>query len=372
MLAFSALEFASAPEAPNPQSVDYWAGADMSFLPQYKDLKAEFKRGGKTIDPLKVLKETGSNVLRLRVWVNPKDGYCSKEHTLKLAKDAWKAGLRLMIDFHYSDWWADPGHQVKPKAWEGLSVTEIAQKIDEHTFDVLDALVKQGTPADLVQVGNEIRTGMVWPEGQLWTKEKGSSEEAFNNLVVFLKAGGHAVKRIAAAKDSRDGRMVTPKIIIHNDAGGDFKGTPAWYVKIARAQVPFDFIGLSYYPWWHGSLADLEKNMTALAENVKTPMIVVETAYPFTLEWKDKENNFVGKADQLQTGFDATPAGQAKFLRALHATVKKAPGGLGRGVVYWAPEYVAHEGIQTPCENLCLFDFNNDAIVDSWKALAGK
>ncbi len=344
----------------------------MSFLPQYRDLKLDFHREGKPVNPLAVLRETGSNVLRLRVWVNPKDGYCSKVHTLKLAKDAWKAGLRLMIDFHYSDWWADPGHQMKPKAWDGLTVQEIAGKVEEHTFDLLSDLVKQGTPADLVQVGNEIRTGMIWPEGQLWTKEKGNNPEAFANLVTFLKAGASGVKRVPAAKDSRDGRLVSPKIIIHNDAGGDYKGTPAWYVKLAQARVPMDYIGLSYYPWWHGTLADLEKNLIALVEQVKTPIIVVETAYPFSLEWKDKENNFVGKADQLLPGFEATPAGQAKFLRALHATVRKTPGGLGRGVLYWAPEYVAHEGIQTPYENLCLFDFKNEAIVDSWKALAGK
>lgn len=351
---------------------EYWTGADMSFIPQYQDLKAEFKRESRAIDPLALAKETGSNTLRLRVWVDPKDGYCSKQQTLAVAKSAWKQGLRLMIDFHYSDWWADPGHQVKPKAWNGLTVEQIASKVEEHTYEVLSDLVKQGTPADLVQVGNEIRTGMIWPEGQLWTKEKGNSQEAFANLVQFLKAGAKGVKRIPASKDNRDGRSVLPRIIIHNDAGGDFKGTPAWYVKLAQARVPMDYIGLSYYPWWHGSLSDLGKTMNALALQVKTPMIVVETAYPFSLEWKDSENNFVGKPDQLQTGFEASPEGQAKFLRALHQTVKGAPGGLGRGVIYWAPEYVAHPGIKTPYENLCLFDFKNEAILDSWKALAGR
>jgi arabinogalactan endo-1,4-beta-galactosidase len=350
----------------------YWTGGDMSFLPQYQDLKAEFKIGGEGVDPLALARATGSNTVRLRVWVNPKDGYCSKEKTLAMAKAAWKHGLSLMINFHYSDWWADPGHQVKPKAWEGLSVSQIAEKVEEHTFDVLNDLVRQGTPADLVQVGNEIRTGMIWPEGQLWTKEKGNNEEAFTNLVTFLKAGCRAVRRIPPTKDDRDGRMVEPKIIIHNDAGGDSKNTPAWYEKLAQARVPMDYVGLSYYPWWHGSLDDLRKTMSELANQVKTPMIVVETAYPFTLDWKDSENNFVGKKDQLHGGFDATPFGQAKYLRALHATVKNAPGGLGRGVIYWAPEYVAHPGIQTPYENLCLFDFKNEAILESWKALGGK
>ncbi len=319
-------------------------GADASFVPQYRDLKAEFFVGATKTDGLDALAQSGSKLLRLRVWLNPKDGYCSVDRTLALARDGKKLGMHLLINFHYADDWADPQKQPTPDAWRSLNLTDLAKAVKAHTQDTLDRLAAQGTPADSVQVGNEIRNGILWPMGK-------RSEGKLDKLAVLLKAGVEGVRA------SKNGKKI--KVMIHHDQGGMVKECRFFFGELKRLGVRFDWIGLSYYPWWHGTMPQLQENMNGLAAEFRKPVMIVETAYPFTLGWKDQTGNFCGSESQLVPGFPATPEGQAKFLRELNRMVRAIPGKRGLGVVYWAPEYVAHPGIQTPCENLCLFDFEN-------------
>lgn len=319
----------------------YWRGADMSFVPEYRDLGCEFYVGQRKTDSLKALKDAGMNMLRLRVWVNPPKGYCSPEKTVKLAVEAKKMGLELMIDFHYSDDWADPGKQIPPAKWKNYDVRQMAEATKGHTKEVLLALKKVGVHPKIVAIGNEIRTGMLWPLGEI-------SKNGYENFATFLKAG------IEGAKEAK---MRPYQIMIHNDAGGNKADCDRFYSSLTRLGVKFDVIGLSFYPWWHGTMDQLKENMDHLSEKFKKPVIVTETAYPFSVDWKDKTGNFVWKETKLNCDFPATPEGQSQFLTKLHSVVRSV--NRGQGVLYWAPEYVAHPGIETPCENLCLFDFEN-------------
>lgn len=322
-------------------------GIDASFVPQYRDLKAKFTVDGRPTDPLDALAEAGNKLLRLRVWVNPKDGYCSVARTLEMAKEAKRLGMKTLIDFHYADSWADPQQQPTPAAWKSHDLPKLAEAVRQHTKTTLDQLAAQGTPAYAVQIGNEIRNGMLWPLGRRTTA-------GFDNLVTLLKAG------IRGARESRGGKNL--RVMIHHDQGGNFKECSLFFGVLKRKGVTFDWIGLSYYPWWHGTLDQLRENLNGLAREFERPVMIVETGYPFTLKWKDQSNNFVGMESQVVTGFPATPSGQAAFMRELNRRVRAVPNGRGLGVVYWAPEYVAHPGMETPWENLCLFDFDNQLL----------
>lgn len=289
-----------------------WRGVDCSFIPQLRDLGAKFYDGADETEVLVALRKQGINLLRLRVWVDPKDGYCGVERTLKLSKEAFDLGYTLMIDFHYSDSWADPAKQVKPRAWRQLSERDLAKAVHDHTKLTLEKLVAQKTPARFVQIGNEVRPGMLFPTGRI----NGNDYAPFARL---LKAG------LTGAREAMRGKPLTT--IIHNDEGGNFKGTSRFFEGLAKEGVKFDCIGLSYYPWWHGTLAQLSENLNGLASKFNKPVMVVETAYPFTLKWQDDENNFVGTEKQLVPGYPATPEGQASFLQKVNDLVTSVPNG---------------------------------------------
>ncbi len=335
----------------------YYRGVDASFIPEYRDLKAEFFVGPKKTEPLTAFAQSGINILRLRVWVNPPKGYCDLTHTLQMAKEAKAAGMETLIDFHYSDDWADPQHQITPLAWQKKNLKELCEATRAHTKEVLNALIKQGTPPKLVAIGNEIRNGMMWPLGKL-------PEGGYDNLAALLKAG---LQGAAQAEGKRD-RWQTQ---IHHDSGGDAKVCRVFFDHLKSRNVNFDTIGLSYYPWWHGTFDQLRENLAMLAEQYRKPVIVAETAYPFSFKWADDTGNFVWEKTDMKCAIPATPEGQAQFLRELHKVVRATPRGLGAGVIYWAPEYVAHPGMKTPYENLTLFDFEH-RLLPGAAALGGR
>ncbi len=324
----------------------YWRGVDASFIPEYRDLKTKFFVGTIERDPLKIFADEGSNLLRLRVWVNPPKGYCDLSHTLRLAKEANALGMKILLNFHYSDDWADPQHQVVPDAWKSFDLARLAKATEDHSYEVTKALVDQGTPPVMIQVGNEIRLGMEWPLGKL------TSDKSFDPLATLLRAGVSGVEKAMPKKSLY-------QIMIHHDQGGSLFECLKFYAELERRNVRFDVIGLSFYPWWHGKLTDLESTLNGLSMTFKKDVMVVETAYPFTREGADRTGNFVWEKSVLNCEYPATTNGQVSFLKRLHKIVRGVPDGRGVGVVYWAPEYVARPGIQTPCENLALFDFGH-------------
>jgi arabinogalactan endo-1,4-beta-galactosidase len=328
-------------------------GIDISSLP-----KSEAKGGvyysssGVQTDAVALMATAGVTHARLKVWVNPADGYNNKAKILPLALRLKAKGIKLLIDFHYSDTWADPANQTKPAAWSAYTVAQLSTAVYNHTYDVLSALVAQGTPADLVQIGNETNGGILWPDGDY---------NHLDNLATFLKSG------ISAAKASTSGI----RTILHLSNGGT-QSLYTWFFDNMKSRgVAWDVIGMSFYPYWHGALTDLSANLAYVTARYGTPALVAETAYPWTLTDKDGFGNLVNSSSQLTSGYPATAAGQDAWVRAVADTVAATPNSMGLGYVYWEGFWTAVTGngwdptdstSGNNWENQALFDYNNKAL----------
>ncbi|MFF5896659.1 arabinogalactan endo-beta-1,4-galactanase [Streptomyces argenteolus] len=301
-------------------------GGDLSTLPKNEAYGATYRNASGTAgDAMSILKSSGMNYVRLKVWVNPADGYNTKARVLAMAKRAKALGMKILVDFHYSDAWADPGKQNKPAAWAGHGYTQLRTDVYNHTYDVLNALKAQGTTADMVQIGNEINGGMLWPEG---------STDNWSQLAGLITSGANAAKAVSSGT----------KVALHLAEGGDNAGTRWWFDNAVAQKVPFDVIALSYYGYWHGALSELQANLDDAASRYGKPVMVAETAYAHTLANDDGLENNVATTNQLVTGYPATPAGQAANLRDVMNVVEAVPNGRGLGAVYWEPSWTAVTG----------------------------
>jgi arabinogalactan endo-1,4-beta-galactosidase len=320
-------------------------GADVSSLKKSEDLGGIYlNENGTRGDALQILNNHGLNYIRLRVWVDPADGYHDKTELLIMAKRAYALDIKVLVDFHYSDTWADPGKQYKPAAWEGLDFEGLKQALYDHTYDVCSSLAAQGTPPDMVQIGNEINNGMLWPDGKA---------DQWDNLAALLKAGYRAVK---------DASPTTP-VMLHLAEGGKNAETRWWFDNAIQRGVPFDLIGVSYYAYWHGTLADLRNNLNDISDRYDKDVIVVETAYPFTAKEKDFQTNTIKGAGV--SGYPLTPQGQEKMLADVMAAVRAVPGGRGLGIFYWDATWTAVGGNGwDPAESLSGNAWENQALFD--------
>jgi len=271
---------------------------------------------GQEEDALSILKSVGLNYVRLRIWNNPSSNTNNKVKVLEYAKHVKAKGLKLMVDFHYSDVWADPGVQTKPHQWANHDITQLEKDVYDYTNDVCLALKSQGTVPDSVQIGNEINTGMLWPEGKV-------NNNNFTNLGRLLKSG------IKAIKDCN----TNTQTIIHT-ADADSDANAKWfYDGIKSVGVNWDITGLSYYCYYHGSMANMEKVVADMKSRYSKPVIIAETSYMF-------EGNAPGSKG-LCSGYSATPSGQANnFL-----DVQKFASNAGAiGVFYWEPTWLVIKG----------------------------
>jgi arabinogalactan endo-1,4-beta-galactosidase len=281
-------------------------GADISWLPQMEATGYKFyDSDGTPKDAMQLLKDRGMNSVRLRVFVNPSDdkasGHCSKEETVAMAVRAQKMGMRVMIDFHYSDSWADPGKQNKPAAWKNHSFPELLNDVYQHTFDVLTAVKKAGVNPEWVQIGNEIPGGMLWPEG---------STDNWKQLGQLLTKGYEATKAV-------DKNI---KVIVHVDEGNNIAKFRNFFDNATAQKVKYDVIGLSYYPFWiksdyTASIDDLRTNLKDLASRYGKEVMIVEVG---------------GEADKVKNTYD--------LLTAVIKAVKEVPNNKGLGVLYWEPQ----------------------------------
>ena len=330
-------------------------GHDLSFAVQEQAAGAVYTDAGRAALPEQILVAHGGNYVRLRLWVDPPAGYSDLQSVLTMARRAKAAGMRLLLDPHYSDFWADPQKQPIPAAWAGQDLTALAGTVRTYTRDVLDALAAQGTPADMLQLGNEIRNGLLWPIGQLdWSTGGGTGWDALGTLLR------------AAAAGARDARGATPKLVGHFDQGGDNAFSRTFFDNIVAQRVPFDIVGLSYYPFWHGTLSQLRANMNDMAARYDRDVAIVETQYGWTLENGDRLGNFLWQQEQVIPGYPATPDGQLSFISDLLSITAAVPGHRGIGVYYWQPEWIPGVGWApgegTPNDNLTLFDFSGRAL----------
>lgn len=341
------------------RSPGFYSGADPSEIPEVEATGGRYYDQRAHGDPLVIMRSHGINLIRLRVWVHPTlnsmgtftlDAYCGTAHTLAMAKRAFAAGLKVAIDFHYSDWWADPGHQNPPAAWKDMDHAQLVSEVYRYTKSVIGALVAQHTPPEIVQPGNEVTNGILWPDGYV----DGSSQQ-WLKFTDLLKAG------LKAVHDAQGPYKI--KTMIHIDRGGDNAGATYFLENILNYGVKFDIIGLSYYPWWQGPLTGLEANLPALADRFGKPIIVAETAYPFTLDFTGRPwEHGVTSLGDLLPGYQASPDGQAAYLSRVVQIVKETPKGLGLGVFYWAPAWISTPGEESNWENVTLFDYDGEAL----------
>ncbi|MBL0181767.1 MAG: glycosyl hydrolase 53 family protein [Chitinophagaceae bacterium] len=249
-----------------PTPVDKMLGADISHLPELESRGMKFYDiDGTEKDVFKILKDHGLNYIRLRIFndpardsgYSPKKGFCDLAHTLQMAKRAKAAGMKLLLDFHYSDYWADPQHAHMPAAWRGKSFSDLKQAMYDYTKLVMQALNDQGTVPEMVQIGNEINHGMVWPDGSVTN---------LDNLAQLIYAGIQGVKAVSPSTS----------IMLHIALGGQNDESKFFIDNMITRGVQFDVIGLSYYPKWHNTLADLEYNLDDLSHRYSKDVIVVE------------------------------------------------------------------------------------------------
>ena len=358
-------------------------GVDISMLETVEAAGGSFQVNGTAQDLLPLLKAQGVNLVRLRLWVDPKSssnevyggGDSDLARVIRLAKRAKAQNMAFMLDLHYSDFWTDPGKQFKPKAWAALSTDELVAQVQSYTQDVIGQLITAGVAPDYVQIGNELNSGMLWPTGKNWAAN-GETVGGFDVLARLLSAG---VTGLRAAETA--GGVTTPaKTILHLAEGGNNSKFRWWFDEITKRKVSFDIIGISYYPYWHGTLAALQSNMNDMVSRYSKPVMVVETAYAFTLENGDSlGNNFGQASDATNGGYPATAAGQRSFLKDLKAKIAAVPNGQGLGFVYWEPDWLpvndatwaTDAGISylnttgnggNAWENQALFDFSGDAL----------
>jgi len=347
---------------PDPAAASMDLGTDLSFTPQELASGAQFSFRGQVQNPVSIMRENGSNYVRLRLWVDPPPGYNDLASDLALARLIRASGMKLLLDIQYSDFWADPSKQNIPAAWQGQDLAQLTVTVRNYTQQVISAFARQGTPVDMVAIGNEIRNGMLWPIGQV----DPSTGAGYDNLAQLLKAG------IAGAQAGNPpGHKLL--IMIHYDQGGDNAASQAFYQNLVSRGVAFDVIGLSYYPFFHGPISAMRQNVDALATQFGKPIIIAETQYPWTLAngnspIGDSTGNFVWETSQLSPGYPASPGGQLSFISDELSILAQVPDGLGAGLFYWAPEWIPGvgwepgSGVGTPNANLTLFNSEGVAL----------
>ncbi len=322
------------PVQPEP---DFIRGADISFLPEIESTGTLFYNNGQAEDVVTTLKNAGANYIRLRLWKDPSSGHSNMAEVKTMAERVRQSGLRVWLTVHYSDTWADPGKQTVPVQWSNLAFPALKNAMVDYTEEILSEI-----HPDIFQIGNETNDGFLWPIGKLSTNE------------------AQYLQLVAAASAAIRSKAPDTKIMLHY-AGID--GSEYFFNKTAN--IDFDYIGLSYYPIYHGKVLDNVRakiNELGAAHNKK--VIIAETSYPFTLGYADYTNNTVGLENQLIPEYPATPEGQKQFLLALRAKIEAST--YGKGICYWGTEWIAYRGDTATngsnAENQAIWDFNHNAL----------
>lgn len=305
---------------------DVIRGVDISGIPEMETKQMQFHLDGQTRPALEIFREAGYEMVRLRLFVDADKQWGAVNdlnHTLALAKRVKEAGFPILLAIHYSDTWADPSKQGKPKSWAHLDFDSLVTQVHNYTKDVLIAFKDAGIVPKIVQLGNEITPGMLWPDGRI-SGEGFQDEKQWLQLARLLQAASSAVP--AALPEN------TPERMIHIDRGGT-KAVVKWFFsKLLPHKVDFEIIGLSHYPFLHNTMEEVRESFTYIDQELKMPFMIVETAHPHAP---------LLKKDELHpTGYTDSPDGQYRYLRDLTRLVSEFPN--GRGVFYWFPEGSGH------------------------------
>ncbi len=352
-------------------------GIDVSTWFDELDRGAVWYDGDAPMEPLDAFRRNGVDYMRIRVWNDPRSpegkpylgGNCDLANFLRLGRLAADKGYRLLLDLHYSDFWVDPAKQTTPKAWAGLDLAGLEGAVCDFTRATLETIKAHGLDLGLIQIGNEITNGILWPLGRLTGGEGGAPRENYPALARLLKAGIRACREV----------FPQAGIVLHLERSYDQQVYTEFFSQMGALGVDYDVIGASYYPYWHGTFDQFFANMDLCGEKFGKPRMVMETGYGFTLEdyIKTANGGLVFDAATVESldcrlPYPLTAEGQAQFVtrflelcRAHHIA-----GGFyweplwlpGEGIC-WASEegqaYIHEEGKPTRNEwaNQCLFDY---------------
>ena len=329
------------------------SGSDISWLPAYEAAGGKFyTTAGKVIDAFALMKASGFKVVRVRIFLNPSDNNGRLDNALALAARAKAAGIDTCIDLHFSDTWADPGNQSTPAGWSKTDVNVLANQVKSYVVATLTRFKDSNLPIKYVQLGNEISNGFMWPLGKI----DSNNDQQWKNLAQLFNAATAGLRQVAP----------TAKSVLHLDCGGDSSRVRWWLMRASLYRMrDFNIVGLSYYPQWHGTIANLTETLEMVAWEFEKPVVIAETAYPYTANRFGSDVIDVSKG--VLPAYAATPAGQSSYAKKLVAILKKLPYNNGVGVWWW-------EGLATHVvrNNQVVWDsgMTNSTLVDgSGKAL---
>ena len=352
-------------------------GMDLSTLIELEKCGAKYYDDGQEADILDIMKKYDVDTIRIRIWNDPwsesGESYGAGENDVKtslaIAKRVTDAGFGVLLNFHYSDFWADPGKQFKPKAWAEFGVEELEQAVYDFTVDTMKCFKENGVNITMVQVGNELSNGLLWPEGKV---------PNYDNIAKFVNAGIRGVRNVDTEVP----------IMIHLDNGGHNNLYREWFDHFMERGEAFDLIGLSYYPFWHGTLDMLTNNMNDIAKRYGKDLIVAEVSMGYTMEdYKEYEK----LSDEERKGYATRPAlvekieypmtvqGQYDFMEDFLNRISHIEGNKGKGFFYWEPAWIPVSGSgwateaslkyikdPGPCgnewANQALFDYKGNAL----------
>lgn len=375
--------------------MNFIKGMDLSTLLEMERCGAKYYDEGKEADIFAIMKKYDVDTIRIRLWNDPwsesGESYGAGENDLKtsleIAKRVTDAGFGVLLNFHYSDFWADPGKQFKPKAWASYGVEELEKAVYDFTLDTMNRFLESGVNITMVQVGNELSNGLLWPEGKV---------PNYDNIARFVNAGIRAVRKaderrilgVLNGVNEKCRELEKIPVMIHLDNGGNNALYREWFDNFTRRGEDFEIIGLSYYPFWHGSLQMLNDNMNDIAERYGKDLIIAEVSMGYTMEdYKDYEK----LSDEERKGYATRPAlvekieypmtkqGQYDFMEDFLNRISHIKGGKGRGFFYWEPAWIPVKGSgwatpaslkyiedPGPCgnewANQALFDYDGNAL----------
>ena len=340
----------------NKQRIDldpvlpFYDGADLSYLNEMEDCGARFKNlKNEFQDPFEIFSQAGAEIIRVRLWNNPKwTNYSNLEDVKKTIRRSKAMGMKVLLDFHFSDTWADPSTQIIPEDWISFvdDEIELGEILYHYTESVLIALKDENLKPDLVQIGNEINTMILQKEGQ-------------HNENIDWNRNSYLINKAIAAVRNLDKNI---EIMLHI---AQPENALWWFDLAVKNKITdFDWIGLSYYPKWSTiKLEEVNQPLKTLINTYSKKLMVVETAYPFTLENADSADNILDE-DALISGFPANAEGQYQYLLNLKNQIRTAG---GQGLIYWEPAWVSTNcktlwGTGSHWDNATLFDFNHKAL----------
>lgn len=352
-------------------------GMDLSSLLEVERCGGRFYDNGKEIDVITFMKSMDVDTIRIRLWNDPKSesgesygaGANDLSEVIALGRRVTAAGLGVLLNFHYSDFWADPGKQFKPKAWRNFGVEELEKAVYEFTKESLTKILEAGVNVTMIQVGNELTSGLLWPEGRV---------PEYDNIAKFVSAGIRACREV---------KKEIP-LMIHLDNGGNNELYRTWFDNYMKRGEDFDYIGMSYYPFWHGTLDQLEYNMNDIAKRYGKEIIIAEVSMGYTMEdykayekLEDSERKGYATRQELvdKIEYPMTVQGQIDFMKDFMNRVKNVCDDKGCGYFWWEPawipvpgsgwatkaslEYIEDPG---PCgnewANQALFDYRGNAL----------